>query len=190
VSEAGRERVLRAALELFGRDGVAGTTLSALRAASGVSVGSFYHHFAGKEQVAEALFVECIAMYQDAFLAELKAHDNARGAVSGAVAFHVRWCKEHPDRARFMFTERPAASAALDERNKAFYREVWSWWRVQARHGALIGVDGTTAFVLWLGPAQELCRMWLNGQSAEPSARQIEWLSEAAWRSLGADHDR
>ncbi|NVI87586.1 TetR/AcrR family transcriptional regulator [Actinomadura sp. BRA 177] len=184
----GRERVLRAALELFGRDGVAGTTLSALRTASGVSVGSFYHHFAGKEQVAEALFVECIALYQDAFLAELKAYESARGAVSGVVAFHVRWCKEHPDRARFMFTERPAASEALAERNKAFYREVRSWWRVQVRHGALIGVDGVTAFVLWLGPAQELCRMWLNGQSPEPDGRQVELLSEAAWRSVGGAH--
>ncbi|MFB4309222.1 TetR/AcrR family transcriptional regulator [Actinomadura sp. GTD37] len=188
MSEAGRERVLRAALELFGRNGVAGTTLSALRTAGGVSVGSFYHHFPGKEAVAEALFVECVGMYQDAFLGELRAHDSARGAVSGAVAFHVRWCKEHPDRARFMFTERPAASAALDERNRAFYREVRSWWRVQVRHGALIDVDGTTAFVLWLGPAQELCRMWLNGQSPEPAEEQVGWLSAAAWRSLGGGH--
>ncbi|NKZ06307.1 TetR/AcrR family transcriptional regulator [Actinomadura latina] len=184
----GREKVLRAALGLFGRDGVAGTTLSALRTASGVSVGSFYHHFAGKEQVAEALFVECVSMYQDAFLAELRAHDSARGAVAGVVAFHVRWCREHADRARFMFTERPAASEALAERNRAFFREVRSWWRVHERHGALIGVDGTTAFVLWLGPAQELCRMWLNGQIPEPDAKQVEWLSEAAWRSLGGDH--
>jgi AcrR family transcriptional regulator len=185
MKEAGRERVLRAALELFGRDGVAGTTLSGLRAASGVSVGSFYHHFAGKEQVAEALFVESIAMYQDAFLAELKAHDGAREAVASVVAFHVRWCREHPDRARFMFTERPAGSEALAERNGAFFREVRSWWRVQARHGALLDVDAVTAFVLWLGPAQELCRLWLNGQSPEPDGRQVESLSEAAWRSVG-----
>ncbi|MFA1550900.1 TetR/AcrR family transcriptional regulator [Actinomadura chokoriensis] len=188
MSEVGRDRILRAALELFGRDGVAGTTLSALRTASGVSVGSFYHHFSGREQVAEALFVECIAMYQDAFLTALKAHGSAREAVPGAVAFHVRWCKENPGRARFMFTERPAASAALDERNRAFYREVRGWWRAQVRHGALIGVDGTTAFVLWLGPAQELCRLWLNGQIPEPDEEQIVWLSEAAWRSLGGDH--
>lgn len=188
MTEAGRDRVLRAALELFGRNGVAGTTLSGLRAAGGVSVGSFYHHFAGKEQVAEALFVECVSMYQDAFLAELKAHDGAREAVTGVVAFHVRWCKEHPGRARFMFTERPAGSEELAGRNGMFFREVRGWWRVHARHGVLADVDMVTAFVLWLGPAQELCRMWLNGQSAEPDGRQVEWLSEAAWRSVGGDH--
>ncbi|WP_242609003.1 TetR/AcrR family transcriptional regulator [Actinomadura formosensis] len=188
MSADGRERVLRTALELFGRDGVTGTTLSALRAASGVSVGSFYHHFSGKEQVAEALFVECVAMYQDAFLVELKAHDSARAAVEGVVAFHVRWCREHRDRARFMFTERPAGSEALAERNRMFFREVRSWWRVQARHGALRDADGVTAFVLWLGPAQELCRLWLNGQSAEPGDEQVRELSEAAWRSVGR-HD-
>ncbi|GAA1797994.1 TetR/AcrR family transcriptional regulator [Actinomadura chokoriensis] len=188
MTEVGRERVLRAALELFGRDGVAGTTLSALRAASGVSVGSFYHHFAGKEQVAEALFVECITLYQDAFLAELKAHDGAREAVTGVVAFHVRWCTEHPARARFMFTERPVASTARAERNRMFFREVRAWWRVQARHGALKDLDGLTAFVLWLGPAQELCRLWLNGECPEPDGGQVESLSEAAWRSVGGTH--
>jgi len=188
MKEAGRERILRAALELFGRDGVAGTTLSGLRAASGVSVGSFYHHFSGKEQVAEALFVESIGMYQDAFLAELKGHGAAREAVTAVVAFHVRWCGDHPGRARFMFTERPAGSEGLAERNGAFFREVRSWWRVQARHGALLDVDAVTAFVLWLGPAQELCRLWLNGQSPEPDGEQVALLSEAAWRSVGGPH--
>lgn len=185
MSEPGRERILRAALELFGRDGVAATTLSALRTAGGVSVGSFYHHFAGKEEVAEALFVESLSMYHDAFLAELKAHAGAREAVSAVVALHVRWCREHPARARFMFTERPAGSEALAARNRTFFREVRSWWRVQARHGALLDVDVVTASVLWLGPAQELCRLWLNGQGPEPGDGQVEVLSEAAWRSVG-----
>lgn len=188
MSEAGREKVLRAALELFGRDGVAGTTLSSLREASGVSVGSFYHHFAGKEQVAEALFIDCLAMYQDAFLDELRAHDSARGAVSGVVAFHVRWCREHPEQARFMFTERPSGSTGLAERNRMFFREVRSWWRVQVRHGELIDVDVVTAFVLWLGPAQELSRLWLNGQTRKPDDEQVVSLSEAAWRSVGGNH--
>ncbi|TDC55895.1 TetR/AcrR family transcriptional regulator [Actinomadura sp. KC345] len=181
----GRDRVLRAALELFGRDGVAGTTLSSLRAASGVSVGSFYHHFAGKEQVAEALFIECLSMYQDAFLEELRAHDSARGAVPAVVEFHVRWCRKHPGRARFMFTERPSGSDGLADRNRMFFREVRNWWRVQARQGALIDADVVTAFVLWLGPAQELSRLWLNGQSPEPDDAQVALLSEAAWRSVG-----
>lgn len=179
--------MLRAALELFGRDGVAATTLSSLRRASGVSVGSFYHHFAGKEQVAEALFVECIGLYQDAFLDELRRHDDPRAGVAGVVAFHVRWCVDHPERARFLFTERPPPGPELGERNKAFFGEVLSWWRAHVHHGALPGLDLVTVFVLWLGPAQELCRLWLNGEIPIPGEEQIARLGRAAWRALEGD---
>ncbi|MFD0684750.1 TetR/AcrR family transcriptional regulator [Actinomadura fibrosa] len=189
MGEDGRERILRAALELFGRDGVAGTTLSSLRAASGVSVGSFYHHFAGKEQVAEALFVESIALYQEAFLAELRSHESARGAVSGVVAFHVRWCVRNRERARFLFTERRPGGGELGERNRVFFRQVREWWRVHVRYEALPDVDAVTAFVIWLGPAQELCRLWLHGQAAEPTDEQVEVVSAAAWRALGGGTD-
>ncbi|MFC6882080.1 MULTISPECIES: TetR/AcrR family transcriptional regulator [Actinomadura] len=187
----GRDRVLRAALELFGRDGAAGTTLSRVRQASGVSVGSFYHHFAGKEQVAEALFVECIGLYQEAFLEELRRHPDARGGVAGAVAFHVGWCMDNVARARFLFTERPPEGGELKERNKAFFGEVRNWWRAHAHYGALPELDLVTAFVLWLGPAQELSRLWLNGAVPEPGDELIERLGEAAWRSLaGEAHGR
>ncbi|MDL4774466.1 MULTISPECIES: TetR/AcrR family transcriptional regulator [Thermomonosporaceae] len=185
MSEAGRDRILRAALELFGRDGVAGTTLSRLRAASGVSVGSFYHHFAGKEQVAGALFLDCISLYQDAFVVELRRHESAREGVTAMVAFHVRWCVQNPDRARFLFTERQPLGAELKTRNRAFFGEVLGWWRVHVHHGALPELDRVTSLVLWLGPAHELCRLWLNGEIPLPGDEQIGTLSEAAWRSLG-----
>ncbi|GAA2610934.1 TetR/AcrR family transcriptional regulator [Actinomadura fulvescens] len=187
MTEIGRDKVLRAALELFGRDGVAGTTLSRLRQASGVSVGSFYHHFAGKEEVVEALFVECIALYQSAFVTELRRYEDPREGVAAVVAFHVRWCLEHPDRARFLFTERPPGGSELTERNRAFFGEVLAWWRTHVHHGALPELDLVTAFVLWLGPAQELCRLWLNGEIPTPGNDQIARLGRAAWRALEGD---
>ncbi|MEU5878965.1 TetR/AcrR family transcriptional regulator [Spirillospora sp. NPDC047279] len=189
MNELGRDKVLRAALELFGRDGVAATTLSSLRQAGGVSVGSFYHHFAGKEQVVEALFVECIGLYQAAFLEELRRNDDPRAGVAAVVAFHVRWCMDNPGRARFLFTERPPSGPELAGLNKAFFGEVLSWWRAHVHHGALPELDLVSAYVLWLGPAQELCRLWLNGEVAAPGDEQIARLGRAAWRALEGDSD-
>ncbi|WP_433337194.1 TetR/AcrR family transcriptional regulator [Spirillospora sp. CA-294931] len=180
-----RDRILRAALELFGRDGVSATTLSRLREASGVSVGAFYHHFAGKEQVAEALFVECVEHYQAGFVAELRRHPGAAEGVPGIVAFHVRWCRDNPERARLLFTERPPAR--VDGPNRTFFAEVMAWWRLQVHHGALPELDLVMVVVLWLGPAQELCRLWLNGEVPEPDDARIRRLGEAALRSLGGE---
>lgn len=193
MSEAGpdgRDKILRAALELFGRDGVAGTTLSRLRTAAGVSVGSFYHHFAGKEQVAAALYLESVEAYQREFLAELRRHAGPADAVAAIVGFHIRWCLAHPDRARFLFTERRPEAPGLAERNQAFYGEVLAWWRAHAHHGVLPALPVATSFVLWLGPAQELCRLWLNGEIPTPDDEQMAVLGEAAWRSLRAVEEK
>ncbi|REE96897.1 TetR/AcrR family transcriptional regulator [Thermomonospora umbrina] len=185
----GRERILEAALRCFGRDGVAATPLGRLLAESKVSAGSFYHHFSGKEEVAATLYTETLGRYQQGFLRELRLHGEPRAAVVASVAFHIAWCGANRDRARFLFTERPPGAGRhggeeFVAQNRAFFEEVRSWWRLHEHHGALLPLDFTTAHVLWLGPAQELCRLWLTERVPEPSEEQIATLGEAAWRCL------
>jgi AcrR family transcriptional regulator len=50
------ERLLRAAAELFGREGFADASLAAVAAAAGVTKGSLYHHYDGKADLFEAVF--------------------------------------------------------------------------------------------------------------------------------------
>jgi AcrR family transcriptional regulator len=50
-----RNEILGAAYRLFVRDGYEGTTVSALLEELGISKGAFYHHFASKDEVMEAL---------------------------------------------------------------------------------------------------------------------------------------
>lgn len=52
-----RGRIMTAALDLFARQGVAATPVTAIEAAAGLSAGSggFYRHFTGKEQLLEAV---------------------------------------------------------------------------------------------------------------------------------------
>ncbi|WP_410651418.1 TetR/AcrR family transcriptional regulator [Amycolatopsis sp. cmx-4-54] len=54
---ATRERIMDVALRLFTRQGVAATTVTAIEAEAGLSPGSgsFYRHFAGKDQLLEAV---------------------------------------------------------------------------------------------------------------------------------------
>jgi len=52
-----RERIMTTALDLFARQGVAATPVTAIEAAAGLSAGSggFYRHFTGKEQLLDAV---------------------------------------------------------------------------------------------------------------------------------------
>lgn len=184
----GRSRIMDGALRRFSQDGVSATTLASLRDESGVSVGSFYHHFASKEHVFGVLYAETLDMYQEAFLAELRRHDKARDGVEAIVAMHMAWCGDHPERARLLITERPPrrhepGGPEVAELRRAFFRRVADWWRPHVEAGLLQPVPPTMCYVLWLGPAQEMCRLWFAG-AHQPTPEEISALSRAAWHSL------
>lgn len=51
---SGNDRILRAAIEAFGRDGVRATSLKTIAAAAGVSPALIVHHFGSKDALREA----------------------------------------------------------------------------------------------------------------------------------------
>ncbi|NUT45214.1 MAG: TetR/AcrR family transcriptional regulator [Thermoactinospora sp.] len=184
----GRTRIIEGALRRFSQDGVSATTLASLREESGVSVGSFYHHFASKEHVFGVLYSEILASYQEEFLSELVSHDDARSGIEAIPAFHMKWAGEHPEQARLLVSERPPrkhepGGAEVSEARRAFFRKVSDWWKPFMKTGELQPIHATMCYVLWLGPAQEMCRLWFAGAHT-PTDEEIRSLGEAAWQSL------
>ncbi|GAA0916206.1 TetR/AcrR family transcriptional regulator [Nonomuraea longicatena] len=184
----GRTRIIEGAVRRFSQDGVSATTLASLREESGVSVGSFYHHFASKEHVFGVLYGEILEAYQSEFLRVLTSAPEARGGIEAVVAFHMRWAGEHPERARIFVSERPPrkhepGGQEVAESRRAFLRAVSDWWRPHMDNGLLQPLSATMCYVLWLGPAQEMCRLWFAGAHV-PTEEEVRGLGEAAWQSL------
>jgi AcrR family transcriptional regulator len=185
-----REAILEAALHAFLEHGVAATLIEDICARAEASVGSVYHHFGDKGGLAGAVYVEALADYQRRFLDVLRGHcDDAEAAVRGAVAAHLDWClHDRPDLARFLLfhgdSARGAGVEAVEELNRGFFAEVLRWWRPHVRYGALRDVDLDLAYALWLGPAQEYCRLYLAGRTAVARTRAAPALADAAWRTL------
>src|SRR3954449_6335689 len=97
-----RDRILGAARTRFAADGVYAATLDDVRRDAGVSVGAIYHHFADKERLAEAVWLDALERYQAGFLAALRAHDGAREAVIAAVEHHLAWVAANRDDAALL----------------------------------------------------------------------------------------
>ncbi|MBR4163347.1 MAG: TetR/AcrR family transcriptional regulator [Solobacterium sp.] len=62
-----RERILMAALEMFSRNGYAGTNIRELSASLGMGKSSMYRHFASKEEIWNTLLDQMIAYYGEHF---------------------------------------------------------------------------------------------------------------------------
>jgi AcrR family transcriptional regulator len=189
ASSTRRDAILEAALECFDARGVSGTTIDDVRERAGASVGSIYHHFGGKEQLAATLHVEAARSYQAGFLGVLQEQGTARAGIEGIVRYHLRWVGEHPKLARYMLAGggiEVAASTAtqLRELNRNFFAAISDWVAPHARRGALrpFAVDLYAALVL--GPSQEFARHWLAGRTTTSLRVAEPALVSAAWNAV------
>jgi AcrR family transcriptional regulator len=196
AAEGRRQEILDAALESFVAKGVAATSISDIRRRSGASVGSIYHHFAGKDAIAGVLYVEGLAEYQDGFLSVLAQADDTRAAVESAVRRHLRWLHAHPGLARFLLLARDASvivatQAPVREQNQRFLAAFAEWVRPRVEARELRDLPPELISALWLGPSQEFARGWLSQlPERETSIARTQMstaqaaLPPAAWRAL------
>ena len=173
-----RGEILDAALACFGERGYEGTTIEEIRARSGASVGSIYHHFGGKDQIADALYVEALRDYQSGFLELLR--DDAERAIKAVVRHHLRWVDANPDLARFLLTERRPAE--VRHLNRAAFEALESWRSAHADELQPLSFDAFYAVVI--GPAQEAARHRLAGRTQTPLRRLERELADAAWQAI------
>lgn len=196
VSETGplprRDAILAAALECFTERGYAATSIEDIRRRASTSVGSVYHHFAGKEAIAAALYVEGIRSYQAGGLAVLLGADTAEAGVRGIVTYHLRWILEHRSHAQFLlFHGEPEVSALAAEPlrtlNESYRHGVKNWLERVGRDGALRPLPYDVYASLVIGPAQEFARRWVAGTADIDIDEAVPLLADAAWLATRTD---
>jgi AcrR family transcriptional regulator len=184
-----RDAILRAALDAFAERGYGSTTMTDVRKAAGASTGSLYHHFPTREHLAAAVWLDGLGRFQDGFTRVLERAHSAEDGVRGGVRFHLRWVREHRRLARLLLGDqdpavREAATAELAERNAAFFGAVRSWHDGHVADGTLRELPFDLLYALWLGPAQELARLWLAGATRTALERGAAELGDGAWGAL------
>lgn len=185
-----RSQILDAALELFLEKGVTATTAAELLKRSRASVGSFYHHFAGKADVAAALYLETLESYQRRLLERLRAK-NAREGIEDTVREHLHWTRKNPNLARYLIHCREPEVAQLSEEraqllNRTFFEHVTRWLREHAHE--VRQLPPQVCYALWMGPANEFTRWWLleSDRNSNRIKRSENLLALAAWEALRA----
>ncbi len=180
-----RQAMLDAALTLFLEHGVVDTTVEQILQLSGASVGSLYHHFGGKEQLADALYVDCLSAYHSAALDGLHTASNAEAGVRALVDHHLTWIVQHRQASQFLLSYRDheirPAAASLRALNTNFYTELERW--ISAR--AALAVPLLPAVVSqWIGPMHMYARHWLTSTIKATPDQVRPFLADGAWHSM------
>ena len=70
-----------------------------------MSNGTLFHRFPTKEAIADALYLESIASFQEELWRLLARRPRSlRAAVRGVIAHQIEWIEANVDRARFVYT--------------------------------------------------------------------------------------
>jgi AcrR family transcriptional regulator len=186
-----REALLDAALQAFAERGYGSTTMTDVRRAAGASTGSLYHHFPTREHLAAAVWLGGLGRFQRGFADVITKSNDAEQGVKAGVRFHLRWVREHPELARMLLADqdpavRRAAEPQLDELNQQFFGVVREWHGRHVADGTLRALPFDLIHALWLGPAQELARLWLAGATRRSLERSAKDLADGAWAALRA----
>jgi AcrR family transcriptional regulator len=182
-----RGDILEAALRGFSEKGLAGTTVEEVRRRSGASVGSIYHHFGDKEGIAAALYVELVRDYQAGVVAVLTGGRDAERTIKGLVRHHLRWVEADPDRARFLLSGLPPRAAPrIADVNRAGLRATAGFLEREVKAGTIAALPLDVFYAVLVGPAQEFCRLWLEGRMRTSLRAAEHALAAAAWRALAA----
>lgn len=184
-----RDAILAAALERFTQKGFAATSIEDVRRASGASVGSIYHHFGSKEELAAGIHIEGVRRYQEELLEVLRDEPQAEAGIKAVVRFHLGWVRANRRLAQFMFARQEAevlrrAEPGLRELNHRFAAAAGAWLEPHIRAGEIRRLPPDVMFALLIGPSQELSRLWLGRRTDTDPDEAAELLAESVWSSL------
>jgi AcrR family transcriptional regulator len=117
-----RSALIAAARQLFAEHGYAAVPADEIVAAAGVSRGALYHHYAGKQDLFQAVFEELESGMAGEVTAVAAAAPDLTTAITRSLTCFLDLC-ERPEVIRIVLTDAPAVLG-------------WQIWReVEARHG-------------------------------------------------------
>lgn len=186
-----RDRLLDATVARVAAGGAAAVSIGAVRDDVGVSVGAVYHHFPDRQALLDAAWLRCLESHQADLRAVIEHAEDAQAGIVGGVTAYLSWHGRHRAEAVMLREpgpprERPEAWRARAALNRPFFAALLSWWSERAGAGALRPLSPVLIHALWLGPARDLCDLWLQGVVPGAPEDHAEELAAAAWRSVAA----
>ncbi|MCP4136539.1 MAG: TetR/AcrR family transcriptional regulator [bacterium] len=184
-----KRSIIEAALECFTEIGYDETGIADICERSKASVGSLYHHFGSKEQIAAAVYLEGIKVFQTGLLEVFKQDSEPLQGITDIVRFHLTWVSEHMSWSQFLFQRRrdsfmSGTDEELDELNKEFIKGLSAWFMRHIQSGKIRKMGWDIYVSILLGPCQEFSRIHMTGRTISSIDDAVRDISFSVWRAL------
>ena len=188
-----RERILAAALKLFVEQGYFNTNVPDLSRESKCSVGSIYHTFKNKEEVASALYSECIKSFRSALDSALDSSaDEIEAVVRTLVKSFLQFSEVNYQLSRYIWLCRHnefvtgiikhPTTVGLDKLGRRLTRVI----KKGVRDGKIRPLKANILWSILFGIPLGYVRDWFDGYNPDPPSQVADQLADSCWRALRA----
>ena len=188
-----RERILAAALKLFVEQGYFNTNVPDLSKESKCSVGSIYHCFKNKEEVASCLYTEGILSFRKALENSIKDSDNIETIIKKLVKSLLSFAEINKQVSKYLWLCRHnefltglvnnPTSVGYDALGRKLAKQI----KTAIREDKIIDANATIIWTIIFGIPLSYIRDWLDGYNKETPNNVSEALAECAWQALKKD---
>ncbi len=188
-----RERVLAAALKLFVGQGYFNTNVPDLSRESKCSVGSIYHNFKNKEEVASALYSESIDAFRKALEQCLHGMQDEEQIIKATVRSFLRFSEMNHQLSRYIWLCRHnefmsgiikhPTMVGFDPLGRTLTRAL----KRGIRSGRIRKVHANVLWSILFGIPLAYVRDWLDGYNTIAPGAVADELADTCWRALRAD---
>ncbi|WP_282702968.1 TetR/AcrR family transcriptional regulator [Streptomyces sp. CC219B] len=189
--QATADLLLDAALRVYAESGEQGLTVGAVTRASGVSLGSLYHHFGSIDGLVNALLVRWLGRLLEEMGTAVSRSRTARTGINAIVRTYLTFIREHPDAGRLVHSSQAdrvgmAQAKQLRDAQEARLSPLAAWITFHVEKGEIAPLPPELIETLVLGPVIGLARRWLTlGDVDLDEAARV--LPERIWRSISAE---
>jgi AcrR family transcriptional regulator len=184
-----KQQILRAAMTLFSRQGLAATSIRDIARESGYTNPALYKHFAGKDELALHLFETCHRRVWATCQAAIDREPTFEGKLDAYIGQLLALVDEHPDVMAFLSDSArvlwPRSGPAVRRHTMIGLARTIMAHAPRPRAGKAIHVDVAAASVQ--GTLAEIARMLQVGVIPGPAVR---WQAElvALFRRIASAH--
>lgn len=191
-----RDRILRAALELFVDQGYFNTNVPKISTKSKCSVGSIYHHFINKEEIAYLLYRDGIIQFRHALESAIPKTDTEplENTIRSIVIAFLTFAEEHKTLSQYLWLARHneflEGKIAVPTRVgfDSFGRKLTKAIKTAIKKNEIPPVKAEILWSIVFGIPLSFVRDWLEGHTSSSPKEVSKLLASACWAALHEAH--
>lgn len=189
-SQDKRERIHRAAIEVFARRGYFNARVSEIARAAGVADGTIYLYFQGKEDLLIQVFREGMRVFLEALRRELEPIDDPRAKLERTIRYHLETIGQDRDLAVVVQVELRHSLKFMSLFSHEELAEYLNLLRSiveegQQRSNFRGGIHPQMAAKAIFGVLDEMVTSWVLSEKDTPLADSADQVSEMLLSGLG-----